>query len=321
MVKFKHSQQKKAGITLNRIKELRQKKKLTQKELAKELGLTQSVIGRYEQGDISPRPDKWQKMADFFGVSVDYLKGAWSKSEVLKLIQDCYIENLDYISELEKDKKDIIKQVVATFKKESYSDILDGVKELATESPQKIFKNIEENFDAKKAVNSNEFEGKFSEVFDERINNEFEQKKKNIKLAHLTDSENDNKEKLLAASIQDYFESIKDYLDQDSTLEHFYRLYPLTFEEWPEKSQLKQYLKEYAADLKASLQIILNGSNKMLVLQDSYIWQTCFSSLANDELIQNLMQTKAPQSTLLIAIRLVLNSYVAYLDNLPKEFE
>lgn len=309
---------------MNRIKELRQKKKLTQKELAKELGLTQSVIGRYEQGDISPRPDKWQKMADFFGVSVDYLKGAWSKSEVLKLIQDCYIENLDYISELEKDKKDIIKQVikqVATYKKENYSDILDGVKELAAESPQKIFKNIEENFDAKKAVNSSEFEGKFSEVFDELINNEFEQKKKNIKLAPLTDSENDSKEKLLAASIQDYFESIKDYLDQDSTLEHFYRLYPLTFEECPEKSQLKQYLKEYAADLKASLQIILNGSNKMLVLQDSYIWQTCFSSLANDELIQNLMQTKVPQSTLLIAIRLVLNSYVAYLDNLPNEYE
>ena len=308
---------------MNRIKELRKKKKLTQKELAKELGLTQSVIGRYEQGDISPRPDKWQKMADFFGVSVDYLKGAWSKSEVLKLIQDCYIENLDYISELEKDKKNIIKQAIEQVATENYSDILDRVKELATENPQKIFKNVGEDFDAKTAVNSNEFEGAFSELFNEIINNEFiEQQKKNIKLAPLTDSENDNKEKLLAASIQDYFESIKDYLDQDQTLEHFYRLYPLTFEkEWPEISHLKQYLKEYAADLKASLQIILNGSNKMLVLQDSYIWQTCFSSLANDELIKNLMQTKAPESTLLIAIRLVLNSYVAYLDNLPKEYE
>lgn len=287
---------------MNRIKELRKKKKLTQKELAKELGLTQSVIGRYEQGDISPRPDKWQKMADFFGVSVDYLKGAWSKSEVLKLIQDCYIENLDYISELEKYKKDIIKQAIKQVATENYSDMLDRIKELATENPQ--------------------------ELFNELANNELERMRKYVKLSSLTESDtNGNK---LAAAIQDYFESINDYLEQDSELEHFNRLYPLTFE-WPEKNQLKKYLpeenqlkkylKEYAADLKASLQIVLNGSNKMLVLQDSYIWQTCFSSLANDELIQNLMQTRAPESTLLIAIRLTLNSYVDYLDNLPKEFE
>ena len=278
---------------MNRIKELRKKKKLTQKELAKELGITQTVVGKYEHGDISPRPDKWQKMADFFGVSVDYLKGAWSKSEVLKLIQDCYIEKLDYISELEKYKKDIIKQAIEQVATENYSDMLDRVKELAT------------------------FEGKSSEVVDELINNEFERMRKYIKLSSLNELDtNGNK---LAAAIQDYFESINDYLNQDSTLEHYYRLYPLTFE-WPEKNQLKKYLKEYAADLKASLQIVLNGSNKMLVLQDSYIWQTCFSSLANDELIQNLMQTRAPESTLLIAIRLTLNSYVDYLDNLPKEF-
>lgn len=277
---------------MNRIKELRKKKKLTQKELAKELGITQTVVGKYEHGDISPRPDKWQKMADFFGVSIDYLKGAWSKSEVLKLIQDCYIEKLDYISELEKYKKDIIKQAVEQVATENYSDMLDRIKELATENPQ--------------------------ELFNELVNNELERMRKYVKLSSLTELDtNGNK---LAAAIQDYFESINDYLNQDSTLEHYYRLYPLTFE-WPEKNQLKKYLKEYAADLKASLQIVLNGSNKMLVLQDSYIWQTCFSSLANDELIQNLMQTRAPESTLLIAIRLTLNSYVDYLDNLPKEFE
>lgn len=287
---------------MNRIKELRKKKKLTQKELAKELGITQTVVGKYEHGDISPRPDKWQKMADFFGVSVDYLKGAWSKSEVLKLIQDCYIENLDYISELEKYRKGNIKQAIEQVATENYSDMLGRIKELATENPQ--------------------------ELFNELANNELERMRKYVKLSSLTESDtNGNK---LAAAIQDYFESIKDYLEQDSELEHFNRLYPLTFE-WPEKNQLKKYLpeenqlkkylKEYAADLKASLQIVLNGSNKMLVLQDSYIWQTCFSSLANDELIQNLMQTRAPESTLLIAIRLTLNSYVDYLDNLPKEFE
>lgn len=62
---------------VNHIKQFRQKKKLTQKELAKELGITQTVVGKYEHGDISPRPDKWQKMADFFGVSVSWLNGDW----------------------------------------------------------------------------------------------------------------------------------------------------------------------------------------------------------------------------------------------------
>lgn len=304
---------------MNRIKELRQKKKLTQKELAKELGLTQTVIGKYEHGDISPRPDKWQKMADFFGVSVDYLKGAWSKDQILKLVQDCYIENLDYIDELEKARKDIIKQK-AVYRKEIYPDILNGVKEQAIEKPQTIFKNVGKDFDAKTAVNSNEFKNDFSELFDKLINIEFEQKRKNIKLASLTESESDNKEKLLAASIQDYFESIKDYLAKDATFQNFNRLYPLTFLNWPNnKNELKKYLKEYASGLNANLQIALNGPNKMLVLGDSYIWQVCFSNLFNDELVQNLMQTKAPKSTLLIAIRLTVNSYTDYLDNLVKE--
>lgn len=59
----------------NRIKFLRESKKLTQKDLAQYLGTTARNIGFYETGDRNPPIDTLNKLADFFGVSVDYLLG------------------------------------------------------------------------------------------------------------------------------------------------------------------------------------------------------------------------------------------------------
>lgn len=59
----------------NRIKELRLKVGLMQEQLAKEVGLSEQAISFYELGKRNPKIDKWQKLADFFGVSVPYLQG------------------------------------------------------------------------------------------------------------------------------------------------------------------------------------------------------------------------------------------------------
>lgn len=59
-----------------RIKELRNKKGLTLIELSKKVGYRDSTISQYETGVTKKgKPEIWQKLADFFGVSVDYLKG------------------------------------------------------------------------------------------------------------------------------------------------------------------------------------------------------------------------------------------------------
>ncbi|SHE94827.1 Transcriptional regulator, contains XRE-family HTH domain [Thermoanaerobacter uzonensis DSM 18761] len=58
-----------------RIKELRKKKGVTQKELALYLGVSDRAVGYYESGQRTPPPDILQKIADFFHVSVDYLLG------------------------------------------------------------------------------------------------------------------------------------------------------------------------------------------------------------------------------------------------------
>lgn len=58
-----------------RIRYMREAKKLTQKDLAERLGTTARTIGFYETGDRNPPIDTLNKLADFFDVSVDYLLG------------------------------------------------------------------------------------------------------------------------------------------------------------------------------------------------------------------------------------------------------
>ncbi|HFU3705986.1 TPA: helix-turn-helix domain-containing protein [Streptococcus suis] len=60
---------------MNRLKELRQEKKLSQKELADYLGINEKTISRWEKGDSTIKSDKAQALADHFGVSVGYLLG------------------------------------------------------------------------------------------------------------------------------------------------------------------------------------------------------------------------------------------------------
>ena len=59
----------------NRIKELRQKNNLTLKELGQKVGLATNTISRYETGKRQPNIETWQKLADYFNVSVPYLQG------------------------------------------------------------------------------------------------------------------------------------------------------------------------------------------------------------------------------------------------------
>lgn len=58
---------------MNRLKELRQAKKLTQKELADYMQITRRGYQKWENGESQIKPDKAQKLADFFGVSIDHL--------------------------------------------------------------------------------------------------------------------------------------------------------------------------------------------------------------------------------------------------------
>lgn len=60
---------------MNRLKELRTEKKLTQKELADIIGVSKITILRWENDERQIKPDKAQELADYFDVSVGYLLG------------------------------------------------------------------------------------------------------------------------------------------------------------------------------------------------------------------------------------------------------
>ena len=65
---------------MNRIKELRQKKGLSVRKAAEEIGISQSMLSSYENGTRSPRDEgTWDKLANYFGVSVSYLMGLTDK--------------------------------------------------------------------------------------------------------------------------------------------------------------------------------------------------------------------------------------------------
>lgn len=65
----------------NRIRELRAEKKISQAQLAVAVGVTADAIGKYERGDREPKLKIWQKLADYFGVSVGYLQGIEERFE------------------------------------------------------------------------------------------------------------------------------------------------------------------------------------------------------------------------------------------------
>ena len=57
------------------LRELREKKRLSQQQLADWLGLTRSSISNYENNTQTPPADTLVRLADIYGVSVDYLLG------------------------------------------------------------------------------------------------------------------------------------------------------------------------------------------------------------------------------------------------------
>ena len=60
---------------MNRLKELRQEKKLSQKELAENIGVHYRTLQNWENGESQIKPEKAQQLADYFGVSVGSLLG------------------------------------------------------------------------------------------------------------------------------------------------------------------------------------------------------------------------------------------------------
>ncbi|MBP3040559.1 helix-turn-helix transcriptional regulator [Bacillaceae bacterium Marseille-Q3522] len=64
-----------------RLKTLRNSKKLKQEELAKKMNISKSAIGMYERNEREPSFEIIEKFAEFFNVSLDFLLTGKEKKE------------------------------------------------------------------------------------------------------------------------------------------------------------------------------------------------------------------------------------------------
>lgn len=85
-----------------RISSLRKKLKWSQDELAKKVGTSAPIIGRYERNEIKPSIETAKNIADVMGVTLDYLLGgnnAILDKELLKRLED-----IESLTQDDKDK-------------------------------------------------------------------------------------------------------------------------------------------------------------------------------------------------------------------------
>ncbi|WP_408955790.1 helix-turn-helix domain-containing protein [Natroniella sp. ANB-PHB2] len=100
-----------------RIKKLRTESDLLQKELARDLNLTQQTISLYESGKRQPDYETIEKIADYFKVSVDYLLGRTDIKRPTENLNDIVpkgvlellsAEELDFLWDAAKNKQQLM---------------------------------------------------------------------------------------------------------------------------------------------------------------------------------------------------------------------
>lgn len=112
---------------MNRLKELRQGKKLTQQELAQEIGVSKLTILNWEKGEHQIKSDKAQQLADFFEVPVGYLLGYDDYKTIQNDAFDSY-RNMVKLLLTNPDFKNIISEYDETNRKNGKRDLALFVK-------------------------------------------------------------------------------------------------------------------------------------------------------------------------------------------------
>lgn len=70
------------------LKQLREERHLSQKDVADYLGVTRQAIASYELAKREPDYEVLRKLADYFGVSVDYLLGRSKYDSLVGIIDN-----------------------------------------------------------------------------------------------------------------------------------------------------------------------------------------------------------------------------------------
>ena len=86
----------------------RKAKGMSQTELAEASGVSREMIGRYERGQAVPSVDAAKKIADAFGVSLDYLVGEGINATFDKRT----VKRLQEIEQMEPEEKTSLLRII-----------------------------------------------------------------------------------------------------------------------------------------------------------------------------------------------------------------
>lgn len=95
------------------LKQLRKSHNLTQKELGLRIGLSKAVVSKYENGMGYPTFDMLIQIADYFGVTTDYLLGV-AKNKTID------------VSSLNETQIETVQRVIAEFNRDNKKTTLSG---------------------------------------------------------------------------------------------------------------------------------------------------------------------------------------------------
>jgi transcriptional regulator with XRE-family HTH domain len=89
---------------MNRLKELRKNKRMSQSEIAKQFNITQAGYSLWESGKVTIDNESLQRLSKFFGVSVDHILYNEQDKIVTSKSENDLIKMFRELSETEKAK-------------------------------------------------------------------------------------------------------------------------------------------------------------------------------------------------------------------------
>ncbi|MBU0679882.1 MAG: helix-turn-helix domain-containing protein [Proteobacteria bacterium] len=94
----------------DRLLKLRKERGWSQQQVAKKIGTSGPILGRYEREEMTPSVEVAKKLADIFGVTLDYLVDDSGKA--LEIQDKAMLERFTEIEHLDEDDKKTIITVV-----------------------------------------------------------------------------------------------------------------------------------------------------------------------------------------------------------------
>lgn len=106
-----------------RLTQLRNERGLTRKEIAEKLNIDQTTYGKYELSKRQPDYQMLEKLASFFGVSIDYLLGrSHERNPDISYLNETLPSEtrslIEEVLELNEEQKEIIRKLIKEFVKE-----------------------------------------------------------------------------------------------------------------------------------------------------------------------------------------------------------